>query len=357
MTSGPSPQPRSSTRPGAAADDPAATTFRAVTARAYGGPEVLALEDLPVPDPGPSEVLVEVHAAAVDRGTWHLLHGTPYPVRLAFGLRRPRRPGVGRDLAGVVRAVGSEVTRFQVGDSVLGSAPRGSLGELAVAPEDRLVHRPAWLPYDDAAATTISGGTALQAIDKVGVTAGDRVLVLGASGGVGSFAVRLAVGRGAEVTGVCSAAKADWVRSLGATRVVDRQDPRVLAGDLVGAVGRHDVVVDLAGGHPVRRLRRVLEPRGRLVVVGSEEGGAWSIGVGRQLRASLLSPFVGQRLTALVASEGHEGTERLVAELESTADRSVVSRRYSLDEAPQALRDLEDGVVAGKAVVVVRPGS
>jgi NADPH:quinone reductase-like Zn-dependent oxidoreductase len=157
------------------------------------------------------------------------------------------------------------------------------------------------------------------------------------------------------VTGVCSAAKADWVRSLGAARVVDHQDPRMLAGDLLGALGRHDVVIDLAGGHPVRRLRRVLTPRGRLVVVGSEEGGAWSTGVARQLRASLLSPFVGQRLTALVASEGHEGTERLVAELEATADRSVVSRRYSLDDAPQALRDLEDGLVAGKAVVVVRP--
>jgi NADPH:quinone reductase-like Zn-dependent oxidoreductase len=247
------------------------------------------------------------------------------------------------------------VSRFEVGDQVLGSAPAGSLGELSVAPEDRLVRRPAWLPYDEAAATTISGGTALQALDKAGVTAGDRVLVLGASGGVGSFAVRLAAGRGAEVTGVCSAAKADWVRSLGAAQVVDHQDARMRAGDLSGALGPHDVVLDIAGGHPIRRLRRVLTPHGRLVVVGSETGGDWSTGVGRQLRARLLSAFTGQRLTSMLASERHEGTERLVTELEATAGRSVVSRRYPLDEAVQALRDLEDGVVAGKAVVVVRP--
>jgi NADPH:quinone reductase-like Zn-dependent oxidoreductase len=316
---------------------------------------VLALEDLPVPDPGPHEVLVEVHAAAVDRGTWHLLHGTPYAARLAFGLRRPRHPGVGRDVAGVVRAVGDQVTRFAVGDSVLGSAPRGSLAELAVAPEGRLVHRPDWLPYDEAAATTISGGTALQALDKVGVAAGDRVLVLGASGGVGSFVVRLATGRGAEVTGVCSAAKADWVRSLGAARVVDHQDPRMLAGDLVGALGRHDVIVDIAGGHPLRRLRAALTERGRLVLVGNETGGNWSTGMARQLGAKLVSAVARQRLTSVLASERHEGTERLVSELEASADRSVVSRRYSLDEALQAVRDLDAGLVAGKAVVVVRP--
>jgi NADPH:quinone reductase-like Zn-dependent oxidoreductase len=329
-------------------------TFRAVTAREYGGPEVLALEDLPVPEPGPREVLVEVHAAAVDRGTSHLLHGTPYPVRVAFGLRRPRRPGVGRDVAGVVRAVGDEVTRFAVGDSVLGSAPHGSLAELAVAPEDRLVHRPDWLPYDEAAASTISGGTALQALDKVGVAAGDRVLVLGASGGVGSFAVRLAVGRGAEVTGVCSAAKADWVRSLGAARVVDHQNSRMLAGDLVGALGRHDVIVDVAGGHSLGRLRSTLTESGRVVLVGNETGGDWSTGVARQLRAKLVSAVVRQQLTSVIASERHEGTESLVAELATTGDRSVVSRRYPLDEAVQALRDLDAGLVAGKAVVVVR---
>lgn len=346
-------------RSGAAGAGPRAwpagrTTYTGWTARTYGGPEVLSLEELPVPAPGKGEVLVAVRAAAVDRGTLHVLTGLPLLARLAFGLRRPRRPSaVGRDVAGDVVAIGEGVTRFAVGDAVMGSAPRGSFGEVAVAPEDRLVPKPAAWAYAEAAATTISGGTARQALDRGDVRAGQRVLVLGASGGVGSFAVLLATGRGATVTAVCSAAKADFVTGLGAVTVVDHQDPRMLAGDLAGALGRHDVIIDIGGNHPLRRLRRALAPRGTLVIVGGEEGGRVAGGLGRQAVAALVTPFVRQRLVSSLTSENHERTAELVAELRERDVRAPVTRRYRLAEAPQALDDLAAGKVSGKVVLDV----
>lgn len=340
--------------PGPHAPAPGRTTYTGWTARTYGGPEVLSLVELPPPTPGAREVLVSVRAAGVDRGTLHVLTGLPLLARLAFGLRRPRRPSaVGRDLAGDVVAIGEGVTRFTVGDAVMGSAPRGSFGELAVAPEARLVAKPEAWSYAEAAATTISGGTARQALDKGAVRAGQRVLVLGASGGVGSFVVLLATGRGATVTAVCSAAKTDFVAGLGAVSVVDHQDPRMLSGDLAGALGRHDVIIDIGGNHPVRRLRRALTPRGTLVIVGGEEGGRVTGGLGRQGLAALLSPFVGQRLVSSLTSESHERTAELVAELSEHDVKAPVTRRYRLAEAPQALDDLAAGAVSGKVVLEV----
>ena len=342
--------------PGPGAAPPGRTTYTGWTARTYGDPEVMALEQLPVPTPGEGEVLVAVRAAAVDRGTLHVLTGLPLLARLAFGLRRPRHPSaVGRDLAGDVVATGEGVTRFAVGDAVMGSAPRGSFGEVSVAPEGRLVPKPAPWSYAEAAATTISGGTARQALDRGGVHAGQRVLVLGASGGVGSFAVLLAAGRGATVTAVCSRAKAEFVTGLGAVVVVDHQDPRMLAGDLAGALGRHDVIIDIGGNHSLRRLRKALAPRGTLVIVGGEEGGRVTGGLGRQGVAALVSPFVRQRLVSSLTSESHERTAELVAELAEHDVRAPVTRRYPLAEAPRALEDLAGGAVSGKVVLEVVP--
>ncbi len=324
--------------------------MRAVTQRRYGDTDVLAVRDVPVPAPGPGEVLVEVHAAGVDRGVWHLVTGRPYVMRLAgFGLTGPRQPVPGLDVAGRIVAVGDGVTRFTVGDEVFGIGT-GTYAEYARAREDRLVQKPAGLGYVEAAAVAVSGLTAWQAVHDVGrVRDGDRVLVLGASGGVGSLAVQLAVAAGAEVTGVSSAAKADLVRSLGAARVLDYATTDPTAGDV-----RYDVVLDVGGRRRLSRLRRALTITGTLVIVGGEGGGRWTGGAGRQLRALALSRLVPQRLTTFVSRERGDGIERLRAAIESGDLVVPVGRTYPLDEVPRVLRDLTAGRVRGKAVVEVR---
>lgn len=326
-----------------------ATTHRAVQQRGYGSPDdVLHVAEVTVPSPGPREVLVRVQAAALDRGTWHLMTGTPYLVRPVLGLRRPRNPRVGRDVAGTVVALGADVARFAVGDEVYGVAP-GSLAEHAVAREDKLALKPAGLTFAQAAAVPISAGTALQALTDAGrLQAGQRVLVLGASGGVGSYVVQLAVALGAEVTGVCSAAKADFVRSLGATRVLDR-----VTQDFADGSQHHDLVIDIAGNPSVRRLRRALTPTGTAVIVGGEERGGLTGGMHRQLGASLLSLFVRQRLTMLVAKERASDLERLSPLLESGQVTPALDRTYPLAEVVDAMRHLTSGEVRGKVAITV----
>lgn len=338
----------SSHRPAALrADLPA--VMRAVAQDRYGEADVLHPAELPLPAPGEGEVLVEVHAAGVDRGVWHLMAGRPYVARLLFGLTRPRNPVPGMDLAGVVAAVGAGVTRFAVGDRVFGIG-RGAFAEYAIAPEAKLAHVPAATTAVQAAVTPISGLTALQALtDVASVQPGDHVLVIGASGGVGSFAVQIATALGAEVTGVASAAKADLVRSLGADHVLDHAGDDYLDGTV-----RYDVVVDTGGLNPVRRLRRALTSTGTLVIVGGEGGGAVAGGVGRSLRAAAWSPFVSQRLRGMLSSERREDLERLAALLASGDLVPAVGARYPLDRAPQAIADLTAGRARGKSVVVVR---
>ena len=242
--------------------------MQAIVQDHYGSTEQLRLAEVPDPVAGPGEVLVRVGAAGVDRGTWHVMTGRPLAARLALGLRTPKDRTLGRDVAGTVEALGEGVTGYAVGDAVYGTA-RGSFAELAVVPLTRLARRPANLSVEEAAAVPVSALTALQALRAGGVEAGDRVLVIGASGGVGSYAVQLAVDLGAHVTGVCGPAKADLVRSLGAERVVDHTTtPLESLGE------RFDVVLDIAGHRPVRVLRRLLTERGRLVVVGSEHRGS-----------------------------------------------------------------------------------
>src|SRR3954454_4606532 len=265
--------------------------MRAITQNVFGSAEVLHLEDIDRPVIAKDELLLQVRAAGLDRGTWHFMAGQPYLFRLmGAGLRRPKNPVPGLDVAGTVVETGADVTRFEVGDDVFGIG-KGSFAEYARAREDKLAHKPPSLTFDQAAVVSISGLTALQSLRDVGrVEPGQRVLIVGASGGVGTYAVQIAKASGAEVTGVCSSAKLDLVRSLGADVVIDYTQT-----DLAASGVRYDVVLDIGGDRPVRTLRRVLTPDGTLVIVGGEGGGRW-LGMGRQLRAALLSPFVGQTL-------------------------------------------------------------
>jgi len=322
--------------------------MRAVVHRQYGGSEQLRLDEIDAPKPGPGDVLVRVRAAGVDRGTWHLMTGLPYAVRLGFGLRRPKFPIPGRDVAGVVEAVGDEVTRVAVGDAVIGTAD-GSFAEQAVVPQHRVAHAPAGLAMEQAAVLPVSGLAALQAVREAGrVHAGQQVLVIGASGGVGSYAVQIAAADGAVVTGVASGAKTDLVRRLGATRLID-----YTREDIDGDGTRYDVIIDLAGNRPPAQLRHSLTPAGTLVIAGGESGGRWLGGTQRQLAAMTRSPFVHQRLTALLSRENGEDLTTLSNLVEQGLLRPTLERTYALHEAGKAIDHLAAGHVRGKVALTV----
>jgi NADPH:quinone reductase-like Zn-dependent oxidoreductase len=248
------------------------------------------LERIPWPKVGDNEVLVHVHAAGISRGTWHLMRGKPYLMRLGFGLRGPKKSVAGQDVAGTVVRVGSAVTRFEIGDEVFGVG-QGSFAEYTAAHEDKLALKPTNVTFEQAASMPVSALTALQGLRDVGhVARGQKVLIVGASGGVGTFAVQLAKAFGAEVTGVCSTSKLDLVRSLGADHVID-----YTVTDFADEPNRYDLILDIGGNASLARIRRALTPRGTLVLVGGENSGNW-IGMSRQLRAVALSPFIRQRL-------------------------------------------------------------
>jgi NADPH:quinone reductase-like Zn-dependent oxidoreductase len=324
-------------------------TMRAVTQPSYGDADVLRATEVPVPSIGDGEVLVRVRAAGVDRGTWHCMSGRPYLMRLmGFGLRRPRRLVAGLDVAGTVAAVGASVTRFAVGDEVFGFS-HGSFAEYAVAPEQKLAAKPATLSFEQAAAVPVSGITALHAVLDTGrVSAGQRVLVVGASGGVGSYAVQVAKAAGAHVVGVCSTPKVDLVRSLGADHVVD-----YTREDFASGAVRYDVVIDIGGSSRVSRLRSVLTPTGTLVLVGGETGGRWTGGFGRQLRAVARSPFVRQRLAMQVPNEHFAGLERLAELIDAGSVTPSIERVLPLEGAREAVALVGAGRVHGKLVVSV----
>lgn len=322
--------------------------MKAIVQDAYGSPGVLRLDDIDAPEPHAGKVLVRVRAAGVDRGVWHLMTGEPYIARLAIGFRRPRNRVPGMDVAGVVERVGAGVTGFAVGDEVFGIG-KGAYAELAVVSTTKLVLKPVGLPFDQAAAVPISGLTALHAVRDVGkVQPGQSVLVIGAAGGVGTYAVQMAKAFGAAVTGVCSTAKSDLVRSIGADHVVD-----YTRDDVVELGERYDVVIDIAGNRTLRRLRRVLAPKGTLVIVGGEEGGRWLGGIERNLWASLWSPFVGQRMRAFVSRERGEDIQTLAEMITSGTLTPVVERTFPLAETADAIRYLEGGHARGKVVVTV----
>lgn len=321
--------------------------MRAIIQRGYGTADVLSPGEVDRPRIEPDEVLMEVRAAGLDRGTWHLMAGLPYAVRLVSGLRAPKRPVPGLDVAGVVVAVGGSVTRFLPGDEVFGIA-RGSFAEFAAAREDKLARRPSALTFERAAAMSISGLTALRALCDVGhLRAGQHVLIIGASGGVGTHAVQIAKALGAQVTAVCSTAKLDLVRSIGADHVID-----YTRDDFTDSGHRYDLILDIAGNSSLARLRRALAPRGTLVLTGGEDSGRW-FGVGRQLRASALSPFIRQRLTAVLNREHYSGLERLAELVDSGQLVPVVGRTYPLSDMPQAMRDLVAGKARGKLVITI----
>jgi NADPH:quinone reductase-like Zn-dependent oxidoreductase len=318
--------------------------MQAVTQPQYGGSEQLRLTELDTPTPGPTDVLVSVRAAGVDRGTWHLMTGLPYAVRLGFGLRRPKHPVPGRDVAGVVAAVGSAVTAVAVGDEVIGTAD-GSFAEFAVVPEERVAPKPGSLSFAEAAVLPVSGTTALQAVRDAGrVGRGDRVLVIGASGGVGAYAVQLAVAYGADVTGVASGAKADLVRDLGATRVID------YTRDEIDGAG-YDVILDIGGRRPLRRLRRALAADGTLVIVGGEGGDRWLGGAHRHLTALAMNPLVRHRLTALMARENAADLVELGRLVEDGGLRPRLERTFALHEAGKAIDHVAAGHARGKVAI------
>jgi NADPH:quinone reductase-like Zn-dependent oxidoreductase len=269
-------------------------------------------------------------------------------MRLALGFRRPKQPTLGREVAGTVIATGSAVTRFAPGDEVFGIG-RGTFAEYAAAREDKLASKPAKLTFEQAAVVAVSALTALQALTDAGhIQHGRRVLIIGASGGVGSYAVQLAKAFGAEVTGVCSTAKLDLVRALGADHVVD-----YTRDDFADGVHRYDLVLDIAGNPTLSRLRRALTATGTAVITGGEEGGSFSGGMNRQLRALAMSPVLRQRLTMFIAKQRSSDLARLTDLIEVGKVTPSIDRTYPLDEAAEAIRDLEAGKVRGKVAITI----
>jgi NADPH:quinone reductase-like Zn-dependent oxidoreductase len=326
--------------------------MRAITQDTYGSADVLQPTDLPRPAIAADEVLVQVAAAGLDRGTWHIMHGKPYLARLALGLRRPKARVPGLDLVGTIAEVGPSVAGWSVGDEVYGIG-KGSFAEYAAADPAKLSRRPSGLTDEQAAIVPVSGLTAWQAVTRAGqVEAGQQVLVTGASGGVGTYAVQVAVALGAEVTAVCSAAKADLVRSLGARHVLD-----YAVDDLAGGSRRYDVIIDIAGNTPLKRLRRALTPQGRAVIVGGEAGTAVVGGLGRPIWGALTSPLRRQKVVMFMARETGADLAPITDLIESGQVRPTLDRVFPLDEAAEAMAHLESGRTRGKIAIAVRPAT
>ena len=327
--------------------------MKAIICRRYGPPhEALELADIDSPVPGDGEVLVRVRAASTNAADWHIVRGVPYFSRLQMGLRRPRLGIAGCDFAGEVDAVGAGVTTVQPGDAVYGTAFMrgfGAFAERVAVAEDLVEPKPADLSFDQAAAVPLAALTALQALrDDAGVHAGDRVLVIGASGGVGTFAVQIAKALGAEVTAVCSTRNVEQARSLGADRVVD-----YTAEDVTRLGRRHDAVLQVGGTLTASACRRLLTRDGTLVLISGDSPGRWLGPLGRIARALLQSPFVSQRI-ALRQVKASKSDLHVLRELIDAGDvRPVIDRTYSLAELPDAIAYLEESHARGKVVITV----
>jgi NADPH:quinone reductase-like Zn-dependent oxidoreductase len=324
--------------------------MKAIVQDRYGDVEVLDLRDIDQPVPTDDQVLVRVHAAGLHRGDWHVMTGLPYLIRVVvptLGLRGPKSPVLGMDVAGHVEAVGASVTRFQPGDAVFGWCD-GAFAEYACAPEDQLAAKPANLSFEQAAVVPISGFAALQGLrDEGQIQEGQTVLVIGAAGGVGSFAVQLAKAFGAKVTGVASTAQVELVGTIGADDVIDytRQD-------VTDGTRQWDLVLDCAGRRTLSQLRRALTPTGTLVIVGGEGGGRWLGGFDRNLRAVALSRFTSQRLRMLSSTPRQEDLEVLRELIEAGKVTPVIGRSYPLAEVPEAIRQMVEGRGGGGKVVI-----
>ena len=320
--------------------------MKAVVRTEYGGPDVVHVGEVPEPNPGRGQVRLRVVAGGVDRGAWHFMHGHPLLVRPALGLRRPRRPVLGLEIAGVVDAVGPDVEALAVGDRVFGAAP-AAFAEYAVGKAAQLARVPQNCSLVEAAALPVSGATALQALrDQAHIRSGQRVLVIGASGGVGSYAVQLAKAMGCEVVGVSSAAKADLVRSLGADEVIAYDT------DPLPADGSFDVVLETGGRRPITTLRQALTPTGTLVLIGGEGGGRLTGGLGRELGAMARSLLRrGQRVRMFVATTRAADLAVLADHVAAGRVRPVLDEAYPIEHAATAFRRLDEGSVRGKVVI------
>jgi NADPH:quinone reductase-like Zn-dependent oxidoreductase len=327
-----------------------ATTMKAIIQDRYGSSRVLELRDIDRPTIGDDDVLVRVHAAGVHIGDLHLMTGQPYLMRImGFGFRAPRARVRGIDVAGTVEALGKNVTQFQAGDDVFGTCD-GSFAEYACAEADKLAPKPENLTFEQAAAVPTSAVTALQGLrDRGEIQRGQKVLIIGASGGVGMFAVQIAKSFGAEVTGVCSTTRMDMVRSIGADHVIDYTQ-----ADFTRDRPQYDLILDTGGNRSLAHLRRALTPRGTLVLVGGEGGDRWIGGaLSRSVRALVLSLFVSQRLRPMFATANTEDLQLLKELIEAARVTPIIDRTYSLSEVPGAIRHLEEGHARGKVVITV----
>jgi NADPH:quinone reductase-like Zn-dependent oxidoreductase len=320
--------------------------MKAIVRERYGPPDVLRLDEVPKPEAGDAGLLVRVHAASANAGDWHLLRGTPLPFRLVAGLRRPKHKIIGNDIAGRVEAVGSKVDRFRPGDEVFGEVSRcgfGAYAEFVAARESALVSKPSSISYEEAAAVPTAGCTALQALRKGNIGRGQRVLIHGASGGVGTFAVQLAKAFGTDVTAVCSTRNVNMVRSIGADQVIDYTQ-RDFTEDEEG----YDLIFAANGDRSIWDYRRALRPGGRYVMSG---------GSNRQLsQALLLGPLLSmgsRRFGNLLAKPNQADLQFLVELMHTGRLKPVIDRRYRLSEVPDAIRYVEDGHASGKVVVIV----
>jgi NADPH:quinone reductase-like Zn-dependent oxidoreductase len=324
-----------------------ATPTKAIMQRCYGSPDVLRYEDISKPTPAPDEVLVRVHAASVNPLDWHYLEGTPYLVRADRGIGKPENPRLGIDFAGTVEAVGRDVRRLKVGDEVFGGK-LGAFGEYVTVREERAVTlKPRNVSFEEAAAVPIAAVTALQALrDKGHIHAGQKVLINGASGGVGTFAVQIARSYGAEVTGVCSTRNLELVRSLGADHVIDYTHE-----DFTQAAARYDLIT-----HSPLEYRRAMTPKGVYVLIGSTEPGNWFGFFAKPLEGMLLGPFVSQQFSMMLAELNRRDLAILADLMQAGKLKSVIDRRYPLSETAEALRYLEKGHARGKVVLTVDSG-
>lgn len=323
------------------------TKMKAIVYRRYGSPDVLDLQEVARPEPKDGDVLVRVRAASVNPLDWHLLRGLPYIVRPTAGWRTPKRNIPGVDVAGVVEVVGRGVTDLQPGDEVFGEKSR-ACAEYVCGPEHLFVRRPTNLTLEQAASVPVGAVTALQALrDKGNIQPGQRVLINGASGGVGTFAVQLAKHFGAEVTGVCSTPNVDLVRSIGADDVID-----YTTEDFTRSARRYDLIVDNVGNRSLRAMRRVLAPTGALVLVGASKGN-WVAPIARILAASQLSRFGGQTLTGMLTDMKREDLLLVKDAIEAGKVTPVIDRTYPLSEVPDAIRYLETMRARGKVVITV----
>jgi NADPH:quinone reductase-like Zn-dependent oxidoreductase len=321
--------------------------MKAIVYHRYGSPDVLEYKEIETPAPEDDQVLIEVRAASVNPIDWHFMRGTPYVARIISGLRKPKHRRLGADVAGRVEAVGRNVTRFKPGDEVYGTC-RGTFAEYACAPDRALALKPDNATFEQAAAVPVAAFSALQSLRKGRIQPGHKVLINGAAGGVGTFAVQIAKSFGAEVTGVCSTRNVEMVRSIGADRVIDYTRHNFTEG-----YEHYDIIVDCIGNHSLSVFRRVLKAKGSYIMIGGPTG-RWFRPMDRGIRALLLSPFVSQKLAMFLARSSKDDLAVLRDLIEAGKVTPVIDRYFGLSEVPRAIRYLEEGHARGKVVITIK---